>query len=221
MFRKILFFIIGFITICITLVVSINFYVAFSVSDKIVEISDLPNQKFDAILVLGASVRGDEPSPMLENRIKKGVELYYAGYANKIIMSGDNSTLYYDEVNVMKDYAIEEGVPSEDIFMDHAGLSTYDSIYRAKEIFGVESVLIVSQEYHLYRAVYIAEDFDMSAYGVYSAGDDYSGQLSRDFREVFARNKDFVFTLVKPEPEIFDDKEVIPVSGNGDVTNDN
>ena len=133
-------------------------------------------------------------------------------------MSGDHGTQEYDEVNVMKDFAIEKGVPSEDIFMDHAGFSTYESIYRAKEIFGVKKMIIVTQQYHLYRALYIAKQFEIEAYGVPSNPRKYSGQVFREIREVFARDKDWIQCIVKPKPTYLG--ESIPVSGNGDITND-
>jgi len=123
--------------------------------------------KPDAVLVLGAKVKADgEMSPMLKERVDYGIEIYRRGLAKKIIMSGDHSREDYDEVNTMKNYAVEQGVPSEDIFMDHAGFSTYESMYRAKEIFQTERVIVVTQKYHLYRAVYDARAFSMEAAGV-------------------------------------------------------
>ena len=118
----------------------------------------------------------------------------------------------------MKDYAILHGVPSEDIFMDHAGFSTYDSIYRAKEIFGVDKMVIVSQEYHLYRALYIAKTLGIEAYGVNADKKEYKGQWYRELREILARNKDIVKTIFKPEPIYLGDK--ILISGDGNITND-
>ena len=117
----------------------------------------------------------------------------------------------------MRDYTLEKGINSKDIFMDHAGFSTYDSIYRAKEIFLAKKVIIVTQEYHLYRALYIANELGLDAVGV-SAPKIYYGQEMRDVREVLARNKDFVQCVFKPEPTYLG--EVIPVFGNGNVTND-
>ena len=118
----------------------------------------------------------------------------------------------------MKQFAIDKGVPSEDIFMDHAGFSSYDSIYRAKEIFGAKKILIVTQKYHLYRALYIADKLEIEAYGVGSDPRKYSGQALREIREIFARDKDFVKCIFKPESTYLGD--TIPVSGNGDITND-
>jgi len=172
----------------------------------------------DCILVLGCFVREDGvPSDMLADRLRRGVELYQAGAAPKLLMSGDHGRTDYNEVEAMKQYAIDEGVPSSDVFMDHAGFSTYESVYRAKAIFEADRILIVTQEYHLKRAVYIANAMGLEAYGVACDYHRYTGQLSRDLREVLARVKDFGTTVFRPEPTFLG--EVIPISGDGDVTN--
>ncbi len=183
--------------IIVIIVMSINFFVIYSTNNKIINIENIKKNKYDAILVLGASVKGDEPSPMLEERIKTAIELYNDGYADKIIMSGDNSTVYYDEVTVMKNYAVSAGIPEEIIYLDHAGLSTYESVSRAKEKFDINSVIIVSQKYHLHRAIYVANDIDLEVIGVSSDGDDYEGQFFREIREIGARNKDFFLSIIK------------------------
>lgn len=173
----------------------------------------------DCIIVLGCKVNGeDNPSDMLRDRLDRSIELYNLGCAPKIIMSGDHGRTEYDEVNTMKNYAVEKGIPSEDIFMDHAGFSTYDSIYRAKEIFCAEKIIIVTQEYHLYRALYIADKLGVEAYGVASDYHLYRGAYLNEIRELLARNKDFIKALVKPEPTFLGEK--IPVSGDGNQTND-
>ena len=205
--------------ISIILVLFINFYVVETAKAKMIKDNDYSTLKdVDCILILGAGIWGDKPSPMLEDRLKEGIKLYKDGIASKIIMSGDHGREEYDEVNVMKEYAIEQGVPSEDIFMDHAGFSTYESIYRAKEIFDADNIVIVTQEYHLYRALYIADKLDINAYGVNSDPRKYSGRAYRELREILARNKDFVNCIIKPEPTYLG--ESVPVSGNGDITND-
>lgn len=217
--KKILIAFIVIILSCVILVLGINFYVVGSTKKRLIKNNNLESlDDIDCILVLGCGVWGEEPSPMLRDRLEKGIELYKKGVAKKIIMSGDHGRSDYDEVNVMKKYAIDRGVSSEDIFMDHAGFSTYESMYRAKEVFNVKSVVIVSQEYHLYRAIYIAKNLGLNAYGVNSEPKKYIGQFHRDIREILARNKDFVTVMLKPEPTYLGD--VIPVSGNGDVTND-
>ena len=201
------------------MMLSINFYVVNKTKSKIVtekQAKELEN--VDCILVLGAGIWGDKPSPMLEDRLLQGITLYNNQTSSKIIMSGDHGKEEYDEVNVMKDFAIEKGVKSEDIFMDHAGFSTYDSVYRAKEIFKAQKIIIVTQKYHLHRALYVAEKLGIEAYGVASDPRDYRGQVVRELREVLARDKDFFKCIIKPEPTYLGD--TIPVSGNGDATND-
>lgn len=173
----------------------------------------------DCIVVLGCQVKDNgEPSDMLADRLKRGIALYNDGAAPKIIMSGDHGRRGYDEVNTMKQVALSAGISSEDIFMDHAGFSTYESMYRAKEVFDADRIIVVTQEYHLYRALYIAEKLGIEAYGVASDYRTYRGQEYREAREILARCKDFVNTIYKPEPTFLGDK--IPVSGNGNATND-
>lgn len=208
------------IIICIIFVLcliplSINFYVVGSTKKQI---NTTIKDEVDCILVLGAGIWGDKPSPMLQDRLDTAIKLYKDGVSNKIIMTGDHGTKEYDEVNIMKQYAIDAGIPSEDIFMDHAGFSTYESIYRARDIFKVKKMVIVTQEYHLYRALYIANSLGVKSYGVNSDPRKYAGQLYREAREILARNKDFIYGIVKPKPTYLG-KE-IPVSGNGDITND-
>ena len=174
----------------------------------------------DCILVLGCLVKDDGvPSDMLADRLKRGIELYEQGAAPKILMSGDHGRADYDEVNAMKRVAVDAGVPSSDVFMDHAGFSTYESVYRAKEVFGADKIIIVTQEYHLYRALFIAERLGVEAYGVNADLRSYRGQTARDVREILARCKDFGNTIFKPEPTYLGER--IPIGGNGDLTNDN
>lgn len=209
--------ILGIAAVCAAL--GISEYVKRSVSDKMLSPEEAANQgNIDCIIVLGCRVNGDTPSPMLSDRLLRGIELYDMDAAPKLLMSGDHGRTNYDEVNAMKQFAIDRGVPSEDVFMDHAGFSTYETMYRAKEVFAAKRVLIVTQSYHLYRAVYIAEKLGLEAYGVSSDLQSYVRQDYYDFREILARDKDFVKTIFKPEPTYLG--EVIPISGSGDLTND-
>jgi len=198
----------------------INYYIKESVQDRIITLEEAAEYAdVDCILVLGAGVwNNDRPSGMLEDRLIQGIELYKAGISNRLLMSGDHGRIDYDEVNVMKQYAMEAGIPSDVIFMDHAGFSTYESIYRAKEIFQTDKIIIVSQQYHLYRALFVAEKLGIEAYGVSSDLRYYAGQDYRNAREILARGKDFFYTLIKPKPTYLG--EAIPVSGNGNITND-
>lgn len=200
--------------------VGINIYVRGKVKDRIITLEEaVKMQDVDCIVVLGASVvDGDTPSLMLQDRLDKSIEIYYADISPKLLMSGDHGGLYYDEVNVMKNYAMDEGVPSEDIFMDHAGFSTYESMYRAKEIFQAKKVIVVTQEYHLYRALYIADAMGLEAYGIPAEEISYRGQTLRDIREVLAITKDFVKCIFKPEPTMMGNP--IDLKGDGNVTND-
>ena len=173
----------------------------------------------DCILVLGCQVKADGvPSHMLEDRLRRGVELYNAQAAPKLLMSGDHGQDNYNEVGTMKQYAIDAGIPSSDVFMDHAGFSTYESMYRAKEVFGVKKMVIVTQKYHLYRALYIAEKMDIEAYGISADYRSYWGQGKREIREIMARCKDMLTTAFNVPPTYVG--EPISIHGDGDITND-
>lgn len=216
---KIIKYVVIVVIILIIIIFAINFYVKTSTEKQIITNKNSSNLKdIDCIIVLGAGIWGDKPSPMLEDRLLEAISLYENGVSQKIIMSGDHGRKEYDEVNTMKNFAIEKGVPSEDIFMDHAGFSSYDSVYRAKEIFKAEKVIIVTQKYHLYRALYIANQLGIEAYGVGADPRKYVGATYREFREILARNKDCIKCIFKPNPKYLGDS--IPVSGNGDLTND-
>ena len=217
--KKVLKYGIIFVIILAIIIFGINLYVTMSTSKQIIKESDYTKlSDIDCIIILGAGIWGDSPSPMLEDRLLEGIDLYQKNISNKIIMSGYHGKKEYDEVNIMKDFAIEKGIPSENIFMDHAGFSTYESIYRAKEIFEAKKVVIITQKYHLYRALYIAEQLGIEAYGVGADPRKYVGATYREIREILARNKDFIKCIFKPNPTFLGD--TIPVSGSGDVTND-
>ncbi len=194
-------------------VVGVNAYIKDKGDDTIITSEDSEKlEDVDCIIVLGCLVMEDgTPSNILKDRLKTSVNLYKNGVAPKIIMSGDHSSEQYNEVASMKNYAVNAGVPSEDVFMDHAGFSTYETMYRAKEVFNAKKVVIVTQEYHLYRSVYIAEKLGMEAYGVAS---EY--QLD-ETREVLARCKDFMTTIIKPRPANLG--ATYSIKANGNMTN--
>ena len=199
---------------------SIDGYVRLTAGHRIISSDEAAKiENADCVLVLGCFVKqGGVPSDMLHDRLRRGVELYDLGASPKLLMSGDHGSEGYDEVEAMKHFAVDEGIPSTDVFMDHAGFSTYESIYRAKEVFGAKKIIIVTQEYHLYRAIYIAQQLGLEAYGVSSDYRNYTNQFSRELREILARVKDFASCIFLPEPTYLGD--VIPISGNGDLTND-
>ena len=200
----------------------INIGMARSTAGRIVSAQEAAQMaesgKFDCILVLGAKVVGEIPSHMLEDRCRRGVELYQAKAAPVLLMSGDHGQVEYDEVSVMKRYAVDSGVPSSDVFMDHAGFSTYDSIYRARDVFQAKRVLIVTQRYHLSRALYIAKQLGLDAWGVDSDYRPYVTQAKNSAREVAARVKDFFMCMLQPKPKYLG--EPIPLILDGNVTND-
>ena len=217
--KKLLKYVIIVSIVIAIMVLGINLYVRISTKNQIIKENEYSKlSDMDCIIILGAGIWGDKPSYMLEDRLLEGIKLYQNNVSNKIIMSGDHGRAEYDEVNIMKNYAIERGVKSEDIFMDHAGFSTYESIYRAKAIFKAKRIVVVTQKYHLYRALYIAKQLDLEAYGVGADPRQYVGATYREIREILARDKDFIKCIFKPEPTYLG--ETIPVSGNGDVTND-
>lgn len=208
--------------------IAINQYVKSSVKDDILyrvegdvsaAFSDWNSEEIqgfgaDCILVLGAGIRDDEtPTPMLRDRLDVGIELYNKGIAPKILLSGDNGRVGHNEIHVMLNYVKAAGIPEEDIFCDHAGFSTYDSLHRAESIFGASKVIVVTQEYHQYRALYIGKSLGIEAKGVASDQKRYGGQIHRDLRELLARNKDFFKVMSDAEPLL--GGEAIPISGSG------
>ncbi len=161
------------------------------------------NEEYDCIVILGTSVYGDTPSVQLQDRLDCGIELYNAGKCKYIIVSGDGMSDYYDETTVMYNYLTEKGIDKKAIYVDKAGLSTYDSLYRAKELLKVKNSIIVTQKYHLYRAVFIARRLGIDAVGVAANRDGNSpiNIIYRNFREVFSRVKSIYSVIVKPESE--------------------
>ena len=175
-----------------------NALVVLTTEDDIVSVDEASGYQADAIVVLGASVFADgTPSTILQDRLDCGIA-------------------HYNECAAMKRYAIAQGVPSEDIFCDHAGFSTYESMYRARDVFGAKRIVVVSQEYHLYRALYVAERLGLDAYGVSADLRPYAGQQAREIREVLARNKDFLTAIAQPLPTFLGDP--ISLSGSAAAT---
>lgn len=183
----------------------INYYVKASTKSKIKE-NIAEAEEVEAIVILGCEVREDGTlSFMLRDRLNKGIEVYQKQINCKVIVSGDNRNDSNHEVDVMKQYMVQHGVSEEDIVMDNAGFSTYDSMYRMKHTFDISKCIVITQKYHLYRAIYIGNQLGMDTYGVASTGDNYAGQMWRDIREFLARNKDFVKCIFKPESTIVGD----------------
>ncbi|MBO4395595.1 MAG: YdcF family protein [Eubacterium sp.] len=181
--------------------------------------SDLP-KGVDAIIVLGAGLLPEnQPGTVLKDRLDTAIKLYKDGYSDRLLMSGDHGDDYHNEVRVMKDYAVSQGVPEDDVFMDHAGFSTYETMVRADRVFQVKTCIIVTQEYHMYRSVYIARSVGLNACGYVSdIHVDELKYIPLEMREFLARVKAFFDVIIKPDPEYLGDP--IPISGNGSATDD-
>ena len=218
--RNLIMLLVTLAILSVVITVIITAYMTGTTAHKIVSAEDASNGNYDCIVVLGAGLKSNgTPSDMLYDRVAAAVKLYQNGVSDRILMSGDHGQDAYDEVTAMKNCAIEMGVPSDAIYLDHEGLSTYESIYRAKNVFGLDSFVIVTQEYHLYRAIYIAGELGVNAVGVSADLRSYSGNAYRMVREFLARDKDFISTLIFPEEEYRG--EIIPIFAiSGDATNE-
>lgn len=173
----------------------------------------------DCVLVLGCYVRpSGVMSGMLYDRMNKGIEVYNVANTKNMIVSGDHGRDEYDEVNTMKSYALSQGLTKDNVYMDHAGFSTYESMYRAREIFAAKRIIIVTQGYHLPRAIYNARSMGMEAYGVAAADRHYGNELRDEIREAIARVKDVGYCIFKPKPTYLG--EEIIMDGQGELTDD-
>lgn len=199
----------------LTIILGINQYIKVTAGKQIW----VKTPKVDCILVLGAGLTEEgKPSLVLRDRLDRAIELYQQGVSNRLLMSGDHGQEGYDEVRAMKQYAVNAGINPDDIFMDHAGFSTYESIYRARDVFRVKRLAIVTQPYHEYRAVYIAMKLGLEAYGTPSKPTQYKGSWILEAREKLARTKEFFNLMVQPKPTYLGD--AIPISGSGSQTDD-
>jgi SanA protein len=172
-----------------------------------------------AVLVLGSQIRRGSPSPVLRDRIDAGILALESGKGGKLLLSGDHGRANYDEVNAMRRYVLDNSlVPEEDIFMDHAGFNTYDSMYRARDVFEVPDLVIVTQEFHINRSVYIARSLGLDAVG-FALNEERFGARSLRFwrtREYLARIKAFFAVQFRVKPRYLGKK--IPITGDGRAT---
>ena len=206
--------------ILIIMAISISLSIVNSYKKYIYDIENIPSDN-DAIIVLGAGVKDDgTPSDILADRLETSLEVFEDKVANTFVLSGDHSREDYNEVGAMKDYILENNIDERVIFMDHAGFSTYDTMYRAKEIFKINKAVIVTNEYHLPRALYIARKLGIDAYGVKSDKRGYQLIDNYKKREILAQLKDFIYVnILRPKPKFLG--ESIPVnSSDGRVTED-
>lgn len=185
------------ILLCLMLIpIIINFYVVFKVKNQIIDINEI-NKNYDFALVLGCGVKSDgSPSLMLRDRLDKVIEIYNKGLINTIIISGHHSKSY-SEVDVMEEYLLEHNINKDVIIRDNKGFSTSESIENYQKQYKNKSVIIITQEYHLYRSLYLAQKLKLNAVGMPAKMVNYGGQIFRNLREILARNKDFLKYLSK------------------------
>ena len=198
--------------------VALNIYIG-NYSKKFIY-SDIKKIPFAyTALVPGSLVYGDSSlSLIVKDRVDKAIELYKAGKVKRILVSGDHGTKKYDEVNCMKKYLKEQGVPEEDIFTDHAGFDTYSSIIRAIKVFKATDIIVVTQKYHLNRALYIAHQKGLNAKGIIADKREYSGIRSFKIREYLANVKAFFYVLFNISPHFLGPE--IPITGDSKLSYD-
>ncbi len=173
-------------------------------------ISSVP--KVYTAIVLGASVRPNgDLSTMLEDRVSSALALYEAGKVSRFLLSGDNGTTSYNEPKAMQQYLINKGVPQEDIFLDYAGFDTYDSMYRASAVFNVKEAIIVTQKFHLPRALFIANRLGLNYYGFIGDKHLYQRENANKRRELLANVKAYLELGIHKKPTYLGDK--IPIDG--------
>jgi len=158
MFKVILF-------LLFTALVGSRIYTELLSKGKIYTIQDSPTER--VAIVFGAGLtRSGLPTPVLRDRVRTAAELYFSGRVEKLLMSGDNRTINYNEPAAMRDFAISLGVPEQDIVLDFAGRRTYDTCYRARDIFGIQNAALVTQQFHLPRALFLCNHMGVNAFGV-------------------------------------------------------
>ncbi|SNR50342.1 vancomycin high temperature exclusion protein [Flavobacterium sp. ov086] len=191
-------------------VLSVNYYVTSS-TKKYINYSLKKFPKNDVGIIFGAGINGDQPSKYLKDRLDAGISLYKAKRINKILLSGDNGRDEYDELTVMKNYCFRNGVDTTKIFVDYAGFDTYSTMYRAKHIFKIKKATLISQEYHLNRAIYIGQKLGIKSVGYSANNGEYHGYKYVCFREYLSRFKSFFDVLRNREPRFLGN----PIDING------
>lgn len=176
-------------------------------------------QNAEVAMVFGAYVfPNGTPSPALADRLVTALDLYKEGKVSKFLLTGDHGQDDYDEVNAMKTYLERAGVPKEDIFLDHAGFDTYQSLVRARDVFGVKDTILVTQEFHLPRALYIAKSLGLQAEGVTADRRNLLNIQAMEVREMGARLKAFAEVNVGRSPKYLG--APVDLAGDASVTHD-
>ncbi len=173
-----------------------------------------------AAIVLGAKVfPNGNVSAIVEDRLKSAIELYKAHKVQKVLLTGDHGQTNYDEVNTMRRYMLKQGIPEQDIFMDHAGFSTYESMYRARDVFQVKDAIVVTQRFHLPRSLYIARNLGIKANGLIADRRSYGDSERNEHREILAKVKAVLQVVILHSTPTYLGP-AIPISGDGRVTCD-
>ncbi len=216
--RDILTFLAGLILAIGISILAIYVFIAIKGNSLTRTQENLP-AKVDCIIVPGASVYDNRtPSPMLQDRLDGAVFLYQQGVSDRILVTGDHREDNYNEPLVMYRYLLEQGIPDQAIFMDHYGLDTYDSIHRAKHVFGVQSAIIATQRFHLQRALFIAKGLDLDIYGYRTDFRPYESNVYMHIREIGARLKAVYEVRTGALP--LHESSPRPISGDGRHTRD-
>lgn len=207
LFKKILFTGLIFLGLSVLFILYANYTIDYEAEDNVTsDIGNLPNEKVGLLLGASKILSNGQPNPYFVNRIKATAELYHAGRIKYIIASGDNSRKNYNEPEDMKNALIELGVPADKIYEDFAGFRTLDSVVRAKEIFGQESFIVISQRFHNERAIYLAHRNGITAYGYNAKDVDKDAGFKTNLREKFARVKVFWDFFFGVEPKFGGEK---------------
>ncbi len=201
-----------FFLLGIVFILLLDTYIQKSTKESIyIKSTDIP--KAYTCLILGAKVYNNgKPSVILKDRLDAGLELYQKHKINRFLLSGDHGTKKYDEVNTMKNYLLNKGVPLKDIFLDHAGFDTYNSLLRAKQIFNITDLTIVTQKFHLKRSLFLANKIGLKANGFIADKHIYPFAKRMNFREKLANIKAFFEVSIHRKPKFLGNK--IPITGD-------
>lgn len=213
-------FIFGFISIVLIVIIAwrINAHIVKSTQTHIVENVAQAEPAYTAIVLGSLVFNENKVSGTVRHRCDKAIELYQAGKVKRLLVSGDHGTKAYDEVNAMKNYLVKMGVPEKDIFMDHAGFNTYDTMVRAKKVFQVDDAIVVSQDFHLARSLYIAQHAGLNAQAIAAKDSQHLNLKWITNREILARVKSYLEVVINRDPKFLG--EVIPITGNSSASFD-
>jgi len=206
LFRKLILAFALFVILGILIIFGLEAYIQKETSNLIYsEITEIPSAQTG--IILGASVYSDgKLSPILEDRVETAYQLYKLNKIHTFLVSGDHRTDDYDEVNAIKSHLLKKGVPAEDIILDHSGFDTYDSMFRAKAVFGIEDAIVITQKFHLPRSLYIAKNLDANYSGLEAAPVAYTSSETIKRREQLANFKAVWEIITKQQPTTLENR---------------